>query len=124
MPGNQNKALIFVYNAESGKRNALLDSAHKLLNPQTYSCRLCDLTYGLFSEKTTWKKFRKNTDIETIFLHKDEYQKNFKSKFEALYQLPVILYQDNYDLSLLMSSTELNQIETVDILIDKIQSRI
>ena len=113
-----------MYNAESGNRHALLDTAHKLLNPQTYYCRLCDLTYGLLSENRTWKKFRKNSDIEMVFLHKDEYQKKFKSKFEALYDLPVILYQYNYDLGLLMSNTELNQIENVEVLIDKIQSRL
>lgn len=120
----KNKALIFVYNANSGAKNALLDSAHKVLSPKTYECRLCELTFGLISENKKWKAFRKSSDIEMIFLHKDEYQKNFKSKFEQLYDLPVILHQDNYDLSLLMSKGELNQIEDVEVLIQKIKSRL
>ena len=41
-----NRSLILVYNADSGFFNALADSAHKLLSPSTYDCRLCALTYG------------------------------------------------------------------------------
>lgn len=120
----KNKALIFVYNANSGVHKSFLDSIHKILSPKTYECNLCELTFGVISENRKWKAFRKQSDIEMVFLHKDEYQRKFKSKFEKLYDLPVILYQDNYDLSLLMGKDELNQIEDIDILIDKIKSRI
>lgn len=120
----KNKALFFVYNANSGLNNALLDSAHKLLSPKTYDCKLCQLTYGLWTENKKWKAFREQSPVEMIFLHKDEYTKTFKSKFESLYDLPVILYQDNYDLSLIMSKDELNEIEEVDTLISKIESRL
>lgn len=120
----KNKALIFVYNANSGVNNSLLDSVHKILSPKTYECNLCELTFGAISENRKWKTFRKQSDIEMVFLHKNEYQRKFKSKFEKLYDLPVILYQDNYDLSLLMGKDELNQIEDVETLIDKIKSRI
>ncbi|MBZ9627958.1 GTPase [Psychroflexus sp. CAK57W] len=120
----KNKALIFVYNANSGVHNSLLDSVHKILSPKTYECNLCELTFGAISENRKWKAFRKKSDIEMVFLHKKEYQRKFKSKFEKLYDLPVILYQDNYDLSLLMGKDELNQIEKVETLIEKIKSRI
>lgn len=120
----KNKALIFVYNANSGVHHSLLDSVHKILSPKTYECNLCELTFGLVSENRKWKAFRKQSDIEMFFLHKDDYQRQFKSKFEKLYELPVILYQDNYDLSLLMGKNELNQIEDVDVLIEKIKSRL
>ncbi|MFD0933501.1 GTPase [Psychroflexus salinarum] len=120
----KNKAIIFVYNANSGVNNSLLDTAHKFLNPKTYECKLCELTFGLISEKRKWKAFRKQSDIEMVFLHKDEYRRKFKSKFEKLYDLPVILYQDNYDLSLLMGKDELNQIEETETLIEKIKSRV
>ena len=120
----KNKALIFVYNAKSGLGNAILDSAHKVISPKTYDCRLCQLTYGVISENKKWKAFREQSDVEMIFLHKDEYRRKFKSKFQALSELPVVLYQDNYDLNVLISKEELNQIEEVDTLISKIQSRI
>lgn len=120
----KNKALILVYNANSGKTNSLIDSAHKLLSPKTYECKLCELTFGPIAENRKWKAFRKSSDIEMIFLHKDEYQKQFKSKFEKLYDLPVILHQDNYDLSLLLGKDELNEIEEVETLIEVIKSRL
>lgn len=120
----KNKALFLVYNANSGFDNALLDSAHKIFSPKTYDCRLCQLTFGVISENKKWKKFRQQSPIEMIFLHKDEYQEKFRSKFEKLYDLPVILHQDNYDLSVLMAKDELNQIEDIDTLIEKIKSRL
>lgn len=120
----KNKALIFVYNANSGVHNSLLDSVHKILSPKTYECNLCELTFGVLSEKRKWKAFRKQSDIEMVFLHKEDYQRKFKSKFEKLHDLPVILYQDNYDLSLLMGKEELNQIEDIETLIEKIKARV
>ncbi len=120
----KNKALIFVYNASSGVNNSLLDSVQKLLKPESYECKLCELTFGVISENKKWKAFRKQSDMEMIFLHKEEYQKKFKSKFEQLYDLPVVLYQDNYDLSLVIGKEELNQIEEVEILIEKIKARV
>ncbi|NEV93764.1 GTPase [Psychroflexus sp. YR1-1] len=120
----KNKALIFVYNANAGVSNSLMDSVHKILSPKTHECNLCELTFGLVSEHKKWKAFRKQSDIDMRFLHKDEYRSTFKSKFEKLHELPVILYQDNYDLSLFMGNDELNQIEEVETLIQKIKSRL
>ena len=48
--------LIFIYNANSGKHNALLDTMHKIVSPNTYNCNLCDITFGLFTENKTWRK--------------------------------------------------------------------
>ena len=72
--------LIFVYNATSGKLNALFDIAHKVINPETYECSLCALTHGAFSEKKVWSKFKENTDIEMTFLHKDEFERELSLK--------------------------------------------
>jgi hypothetical protein len=119
-----NKALFFVYNAHSGMKHSIWDSIHKLLSPNTYECDLCKLTYGPFSENRRWKKFRSQSTIEMNFLHKDEYQKLFKSKFEKLYDLPVILFQDNYELSVLVGKKELGEMKDVKTLIDTVQSRL
>ena len=43
--------LIFVYNAKSGKLNALFDIAHKIVKPETYQCSLCAITHDALSEK-------------------------------------------------------------------------
>lgn len=117
------KKLIFVYNANSDTKETLLDSAKKLLSPSTHDCKLCALTYGLTSEKKKWKKFRKGSGIAMDFLHKDEYEKQFKSKFAQQYTYPIILIQDHYDLDIFMNAEKLNQIEDLDTLIDEIEKR-
>lgn len=117
------KKLIFVYNANSGHKNAMTDAAHKLFKPSTYECNLCALTYGVVSEKRKWKKFRKESGIDMDFLHIDEYEKQYKSKFAQQYSYPIILIQDHYDLDIFMNAEKLNQIVDLDTLIDEIEKR-
>ena len=71
--------LLFVYNADSGILNLLKDAAHKLLKPSTYPCSLCALTYGAVSEKSAWRKFRNHDERNMRFLHKDEFETEFKN---------------------------------------------
>lgn len=90
--------LVFVYNADSGRLNALLDSAHKLLSPATYSCRLCELTYGLASEKREWQAFRQSLSEPVVFLHRDEFFRAYPDLAQTVDEFPVLLrLQDNHD---------------------------
>ncbi|RFN59783.1 GTPase [Marixanthomonas ophiurae] len=113
--------LIFVYNANSGKRNAYLDSLHKIMSPSTYTCSLCELTYGFFSEKKEWKLFRKQENIEMDFYHKNEFVKKFKSKWLPKYTFPIILSEKDDRLEVFLSSEKLNELETVEGLVEKIR---
>ncbi|MDJ0535794.1 MAG: GTPase [Xenococcaceae cyanobacterium MO_207.B15] len=108
--------LIFVYNADSGWMNTLIDIGHKALSPQTYECNLCGLTFGLVSEHKQWKQFREESDTEMEFLHRDEFEQKYARKFKY----PVILKEDN-DLSVAISQAELNQIKTLDELISQVK---
>lgn len=108
--------LIFVYNANSGLMNTLIDIGHKAISPQTYECSLCGLTFGILSEHKQWKQFRENSDAEMEFLHRDEFEQKYKHKFEY----PIVLKQDN-NLSIAVSHTELNKIKTLDELIDRVK---
>ncbi len=114
--------LIFVYNADSGLKNTLMDSAHKILSPKTYHCKLCDLTYGPFKEKKLWKKFRKQSDIEMKFLHADEFEHLYKSKFRPAFSLPVVLLENHYNLDLLISSKAFDEIKDCRTLIKKLEN--
>ncbi|WP_019509010.1 hypothetical protein [Pleurocapsa sp. PCC 7319] len=109
--------LIFVYNADSGLMNTLMDIGHKAISPQTYQCNLCDLTYGLFSENQQWRKFREESNTEMEFLHRDEFEQKYGRQFEY----PVILKQDQ-NLSPMISKSELNQIQTLEELISQVES--
>lgn len=115
--------LIFIYNADSGIRNMILDSAHKIFSPETYECSLCDITYGAFIENAVWKKFRKETDLPMEFLHKDEFAKAYASKFGHKFTFPIVLTETNHGLEILVKTEELNGMEKAWDLIGLIKER-
>jgi len=81
--------LIFVYNADSGFFNSVLDIGHKIVSPNTYSCNLCKITHGYFGETKEWQKYRESSTNELTFLHKDEFEKKYKMKqyYPAIFTL-------------------------------------
>lgn len=117
------KKLVFVYNARSGYGNSLLGSAHKIVSPSTYGCRLCSLTYGLVRERTEWTRFREDSPIPMSFLHKDEFQTAYASKFGAKFTFPIILAETGGELEVLVNTAELNAIEDTGRLIGLLRSR-
>jgi hypothetical protein len=110
--------LIFVYKADSGKLNAALDIAHKLLSPATYKCDLCSLTYGPLSEKTVWREFREQSDDELVFYHQDEFESLYTGRFDY----PVILEETDGDLRIHLSNEEIGRLKTVEELIARLKS--
>ena len=115
--------IIFVYNANAGKGNAVLDSLHKIASPSTYNCNLCAITFGVFSEDDLWKTFRKNSDLNMQFYHKDEFQKEFKSKWLPKFEFPVVLAENKGNLEVFVSAQELNTFSTSENLIEAIMKR-
>lgn len=110
--------IIFVYNAESGIANSILDIGHKILKPDTYSCNLCQLTFGTFTENSEWKKFRKSSNHEMEFLHKDEFEKKYN---EALNYPTVLQITKDGKLTELIKSERLDEINSVQELINIIE---
>lgn len=115
--------LIFIYNADSGVHNMIFDSAHKIFSPNTYECGLCNITFGVFTENRNWKKFKNETDLEMDFLHKDEFQRQYASKFGHKFTFPIILAVINENLDVLVNTNELNELENAEGLIDLINKR-
>jgi len=113
--------LLFVYNANSGRLNAVLDSAHKFLSPSTYPCSLCTLTYNTFGEKKLWKKFREECSVEMDFLHTDELEKKNSNQ---IYELPVILSEEDLRFTTIMSCKELNETKDLSSLIETLTQKI
>ena len=112
--------IIFTYNARSGKLNSLLDVAHKLISPKTYQCKLCTITHDTFKENALWKQFRKNTSLPLVFLHSDEFEKQYKN-IKTKY--PVIFLQEGEKLTEWISRSEIEKIETTQELISLIKSK-
>ena len=104
--------LLFVYNATSGTLNSLLDVGHKLLSPSTYKCSLCTLTHDVFSENSTWKNFRDKSHFDMEFYH----------KVKLAY--PTVLKLEENQLSTVLNPDVLNEIATVEALIEMLKSRI
>jgi len=115
--------LIFIYNADSGLRNMILDSAHKIFSPSTYECSLCDITYGAFTENYVWRKFRKESDLQMEFLHKDEFATAYASKFRYKFSFPIVLLRINSELEVLVKTEELDAVKSAGELIALIEER-
>ena len=108
--------ITFIYNANSGKINAWLDIGHKLISPDTYSCNLCSLTYGVFSEREEWKKYREENSIELEFFHKDEFEKIYQGSEEYTY--PIILKsEEDGKYEVLVSTDQVNALKDIEDLI-------
>lgn len=116
------KNLIFVYNADSGKFNALTDSLHKLISPDTYECRLCELTHGFFSEKSEWSKFLKEKNFKATFLHRDEFIDKYPDHSEST--LPAIFEEADGNLKGVISSSDFKNISDLNELCVKLKSLI
>lgn len=110
--------LLFVYNANSGKFNAMLDIAHKAISPSTYQCSLCAITHDTFSVKSEWDSFKQSTSHDMEFLHKDE----FESRYNERYEYPVILEMDG-GIKVLLSREEIELLGDVKELIADLNAR-
>ena len=120
------KELILVYNANSGFYNMIKDALHKSISPSTYSCNLCGLTFGTIRMKSKWKKFIENLKIPSKFYHRDEFFKALKThphKIEKI-KFPAIFLHKKGKLSILIKSNEINQIKTLEDLMDLIEKKI
>ena len=123
MKNTLTQRLIFIYNADSGVRSVILDSAHKIFSPDTYKCSLCDITYGAFTENSIWKNFRKETNLEMEFLHKDEFRKVYRSKSGHKFTFPILLVEGVNGLEVLVNTTELDTLDSTEQLIALVERR-
>ncbi|MFW9825560.1 MAG: hypothetical protein ACFFE4_21640 [Candidatus Thorarchaeota archaeon] len=106
-----NKKLVFVYNADSGVVNIVKDFWHKLLRPSTYQCNLCTQTFSPFGMKKDWKRFINNLDIESEFLHKDEFEEKYQVS-DAQY--PSAYLKNGVSIDLLINQEEMNGVKSLD----------
>ncbi|UVO55274.1 hypothetical protein [Sphingomonas sp. SUN039] len=109
--------LIFIYNADGGIAQAIMDSVHKTLSPSTYPCSLCAITYGAFTMDPRWRAWLKALPVPSMFYHKDD------SPYRDL-ALPVVLVERSGQVETLVSAERLDLLSTVDALIAEIEARL
>ena len=95
------RALVFVYNADSGLFNALTDAAHKIFSPRTYPCSLCALTHTALGMRAEWKQFLDDLGRPLEFLHADELRSRYGP---ARVPLPAIYEREGDALELLLGA--------------------
>lgn len=110
-----NKQLLFIYNANSGIANALIDVGEKYLKPAQYDCQLRKVSYGPFGQKHDWKKFIEELPYKVVFLHKDEFQELYPS---YTFKPPNLLYKSGNSLRTLLQSNDFDKISSFDDLIE------
>lgn len=118
----QMPTLIFVYNADGGLLEAGRDAVHKLVNPATYPCSLCALTYGAVSKRSAWSRFLAGVGMPALFLYRDEFRADLDTRDLPL---PVILLgADGPVPEVLVSAAELDGLPDLDALIALVETRL
>lgn len=112
--------LVFVYNADSGLVNTLLDIGHKIVSPQTYSCNLCALTHSTFSMRDEWKQFVAQLDCPMEFLHRDELAERYGLRDVPL---PAIFLKTEAGLRPWIGQEEINRCQSLAELKQLIESK-
>ncbi len=109
--------LIFVYNADGGLVQGLLDSVHKTLSPATYPCSLCAITYGALRMDTKWRKWLKALPIPVAFYHKDD------TPYRG-FALPVVLCERGGQVESFIDAETLDGLGSLDALIAAMEARL
>ena len=113
--------LLFVYNADSGKLNALKDAIHKIVKPSTYPCSLCAVTYDNIGMKNEWKTFVNELGIPVEFLHRDEFCEQHDCS-DVTY--PVAYLNEKEKLTEFISTEEFDATNKLEALIDLVKTKL
>src|SRR6185369_6970837 len=75
----ERERILFVYNVDLTLVALVSDFVHRLRSPETYPCRLCDVTYDRFTMKREWKRFVESLPVEVDFELRDRFRKKYPS---------------------------------------------
>jgi hypothetical protein len=115
------KALIFVYNADSGLLSALNDGILKIVSPSTYQCRLCSLTFGVVQMKSRWKGFIESLGVPVEFLHRNE----FKERYDLPdAEFPLVYIKRGDEMSVIISKEEIENTDSLEGLIEMLKTKL
>jgi len=113
--------LVFVYNADSGLVNTLLDIGHKIVSPGTYACNLCALTHSTFHMRDEWKRFVEGLGAPIEFLHRDELARQYGIHDIAL---PAVFRKTGGGLQEWIGQVEINRCRSLADLEQLIQAKL
>ena len=108
---NEDKKLIWIFNADKGMINTIRDFFKKVINPEDYQCNLCGLTFGNFSMRKEWKSFIEGIPIPSEFLHRDEFLEQYDLK-DA--KFPSAYLKEGNELNVLIPEEELSKVPSLE----------
>jgi hypothetical protein len=103
--------LIFVYNADGGTLNAIMDSAHKLFAPTTYQCSLCAITHGMLIMRKDWKDYMGKLPYETRFYHRDGFRQEWPTQHAPL--PAIFMLEEDGSLRTIVEAHELDEQKSI-----------
>lgn len=108
--------LHFVYNVDPNPRALIGDFLHRLISPETYPCKLCDVTYGRFFKKLAWQNYIRQLSIKSVFHTRSAFRKKFPQlKGESV---PLVAYQSSSgNLTVIITKAQLESVKRLDDLI-------
>ena len=115
--------LVFVWNADGGWQHAVIDSLHKVIRPKTYSCKLCQLTYGITGPKARWTNFLETLDRPVEFYHRDEFQGTPLAKQFPGLELPAVLTCTSEKWRIFLSRDEILKMKDLQALLSTLKKR-
>ena len=114
--------LILVYNADGGLLNAFKDMVHKAVQPASYPCSLCALSYGTFAMEGEWRDFLDALPHDKVFHHRDDFVQSHPGMAVAL---PAILIaQGDAPAEVLIGAAELDSLPDLAALIALMKDRL
>ena len=118
----QGRALLFVYNANTGLLELLQHAVHMTVKPETYPCKLCLLTYSPLGMRKRWRKFVGTLPAEPVFLHADE----LAARHPDLGPVPLPALYDERDgeLELLIPAHEMQAVPDLPALESLVRDRV
>lgn len=103
--------LVFVYNADSGLLNLLIDAAHRVVSPKTYPCRLCAITFSFEGMRREWKQFIAKLNRPVEFLHRDELKERHGIEGSPL---PAVFLREGDKLTQWIDAEAINRCKSLD----------
>jgi hypothetical protein len=101
------KTLLLVHNIDSGVLQSLQDySTSKVSGSGADSCILSRVTHSPVGIKKEWKRFLKDLSIPSRSLDRNEFLHEFGNRPLTF---PVVLFKNGTELSVLISTEELNR---------------
>lgn len=118
----QQSTLVFVYNAESGLFNRVIDVAHKRFSPQTYQCQLWAVTHTNFKMRSEWREFVARLGVPVEFLRANQWHRRY-GVWRGV-PLPAIFRKNGEEVERWIESDEINACHTLPDLQKLVRARL